>query len=53
MLLRVASREISAMIGSAEKVRPVMSRDQNVKMSTRRTGSPAPTPDCQPRTVDP
>lgn len=52
MLSRLASRENSAMMGTVVGPGPVVSRDQNVKMSTRRTGLTAPATDLPPRTVD-
>lgn len=52
MLPRLASRRISAMMGTTGGREGAVSRDQNVKMSTRRTGRTAPVTDLQPRTVD-
>lgn len=52
MLPHLASRQNSAIMGSAVGPGAVVSRDQNVKMSTRRTGPTAPATDLPPRTVD-
>ena len=52
MLTRLASRQNSAMMGTAVGPGAVVSRDQNVKMSTRRTGPTALVTDLPPRTVD-
>ena len=52
MLPRLASRQNSAMMGTAVGLGTGVSRDQNVKMSTRRTGPTALVTDLPPRTVD-